>query len=429
MKTAIIKLYTIRDRIKRLSDYAVNPLKTEQGEMTSVLNLTGVNAASDEMNATKEYWDKVFGVQGYHIIQSFPPNEVTRERCHEIGRELAKRMFGDEYEVVIGTHLDKNHYHNHIVANSVNKLNGNKFRCQKSTYFNIRDISDQICFEQGLSVLPNGKETKGKHYAEWKAEREGGWTIRQQIRDDIDEFIPKSIGFKNLLDWLKGTKGYQIDYSGKYPKVKPPFSQNWIRISEKLGKDYTKEAIRERIDNSFLIRENRNILPYRPISHYRAVLSRKRPKMTSFERLYWHYIYLIRRVQKKQAPPKLTAYMQAEMWKLNRLVKQYQFIHENKIAGREHLEVIEGDILAKMERLMVERQDLYKSRKSEPNEEKDKSVADIGQELKILRQQAKLCEYIKEDAPSIEERLERIINKEQHLQTERKKARDVGVSR
>ena len=132
---AITKIHTIGSRIKQLADYATNPDKTEQGEMTSVLNLTSVATASNEMNATKEYWDKPYGVQGYHIIQSFPPNEVTREQCHEIGRELAKRLFGSEYEVVIGTHLDKNHYHNHLVANSVNKLNGNKFRCQKSPYY------------------------------------------------------------------------------------------------------------------------------------------------------------------------------------------------------------------------------------------------------------------------------------------------------
>ena len=224
------------------------------------------------------------------------------------------------------------------MANSVNRINGNKFRCQKSTYFRIRDISDQICVEQGLSVLPNGNEKAGKHYAEWKAEKDGGFTIRQQIRADIDEFIPNVTSFKNLLRWLNEFRRYEIDCSGKYPKVKPPFSQNWVRISERLGANYTVDKISQRIAHSMESGDKRNHPNHRPITHYNAVLCRKRPKMTSWERLYWHYVYLIRRVQKKQAPPKLTAYMQAEIWKLNRLVKQYQFIHEHKITGFEHLE-------------------------------------------------------------------------------------------
>lgn len=112
LKSAIIKIHTIRDRIKRLADYAINPEKTEQGEMTSVINLDSVATASDEMEATKDYWDKIYGVQGYHIIQSFKPGEVKKEQCHEIGRTLAKRIFGEEYEVIISTHLDKNHIHN-----------------------------------------------------------------------------------------------------------------------------------------------------------------------------------------------------------------------------------------------------------------------------------------------------------------------------
>jgi len=427
LKSAIIKIHTIRDRIKRLADYAINPDKTEQGEMTSVLNLDSVATASNEMDATKDYWDKIYGVQGYHIIQSFKPGEVSKEQCHEIGRTLAKRIFGDEYEVIVSTHLDKSHCHNHIVANSVNRLNGKKFRCQIGTYYNIRDVSDAICLENGLSVIDSTKESSSKHYAEWKAEKDGNLTIRQQIRNDIDELIPQAHNFRYLLRWLEDTKSYEIDIKGKYPKVKPPFAQVWIRIGPKLGKYYTQDELERRIEQSMDRQERRTAPTYRPMSHYYKVLTRKRPKLTYYQRLYWHYVYLIRRIKKRQTPPKLTKYMQAEIWKLHRYQKQYLFMREHNIVGWEDLAQIQTDILAKMENLQSERTELYKSRRVEPSEEKDERVAEIGQELKTLRQQAKLCEYIKEDAPTIEKRLARITDERQHLQTERTKAKSVGV--
>ena len=111
-------------------DYAVNPDKTEQRLFESCLNCSSVENASRDMERTKRRYNKTGGVQGYHIIQSFKPGELTPEQTHTIGVEFAKRLFGERFEVVIGTHLDKHHLHNHIAVNSVSFLDGKKLRCK-----------------------------------------------------------------------------------------------------------------------------------------------------------------------------------------------------------------------------------------------------------------------------------------------------------
>lgn len=185
---AITKVYAVRNKLHRavnyaaneektsldrLIDYAANPDKTEQRIFESVVNCTTVETAFDEMMATKRKYGKEDKVLAYHYIQSFKPDEVTPELAHSIGVEFAKECFGDRFEVVIGTHLDREHLHNHIVVNSVSFLDGGKFRSTPESYYNtIRKISDRLCRENELSVIDNPKH-KSMHYAEWKALNEG----------------------------------------------------------------------------------------------------------------------------------------------------------------------------------------------------------------------------------------------------------------
>ena len=147
---AVTKVFAIRARFEKtvqyaaneqktsldgMINYAVNPDKTEQRLFESCLNCSSVENASRDMERTKRRYNKTGGVQGYHIIQSFKPGELTPEQTHTIGVEFAKRMFGERFEMVIGTHLDKHHLHNHIAVNSVSFLDGKKLRCNMKTYF------------------------------------------------------------------------------------------------------------------------------------------------------------------------------------------------------------------------------------------------------------------------------------------------------
>ena len=200
---AIVKIIAIRDRLdKRVNyaingekttldagiTYAVNSEKTKQLFFASAINCESCETAYAEMQETKRCFGKAGGVVGYHFIQSFAPGEVTPEQAHRIGMAFAEKLFGGQYEAVIGTHLDKAHLHNHIVVNSVSFVDGRKYHSSPgSYYFDVRGASDALCRENGLSVIaPQGK---GKHYAEWKAENTGKPTIRSIIRADIDRVI------------------------------------------------------------------------------------------------------------------------------------------------------------------------------------------------------------------------------------------------
>lgn len=153
-------------------DYALNREKTEQTIFEDAIGCTCENAYVD-MVKTKERFHKKEGVQGYHLVQSFAEGEVSPELAHLIGQELAEQLLKGQYEVVITTHLNTKHYHNHLVWNSVSMVDGRKYHSNAKSYFTeVRQISDQLCRKYGLSVIQTN-QGKAMHYAQWKAEAEG----------------------------------------------------------------------------------------------------------------------------------------------------------------------------------------------------------------------------------------------------------------
>ena len=158
-------------------DYALNREKTEQTIFEDAIGCTCENAYVD-MVKTKERFHKKEGVQGYHLVQSFAEGEVSPELAHLIGQELAEQLLKGQYEVVITTHLNTKHYHNHLVWNSVSMVDGRKYHSNAKSYFTeVRQISDQLCRKYGLSVIQTN-QGKAMHYAQWKAEAEGKPTWR-----------------------------------------------------------------------------------------------------------------------------------------------------------------------------------------------------------------------------------------------------------
>ena len=171
---ATTKIWPIKASLSSVVDYANNPEKTEyeplrevlhyadNGEKTKLENekvflSTGIGCSSqhafEDMLSVQQYYGKTAGNVAYHAYQSFKPNEVTPEECHQLGVELAEKMWGDKYQVLVATHLNTGTYHNHFVLNAVSFRDGRKYDCNKKAYYQFRDMSDRICKEHGLSVI------------------------------------------------------------------------------------------------------------------------------------------------------------------------------------------------------------------------------------------------------------------------------------
>ena len=166
--------------------------------------VSGVNChpdtAGEEMLMVKRRFGKEGGTLAYHGYQSFAPGEATPELAHEIGIKLAQRLWGDRYQVLVATHLDKaNHLHSHFVVNTVSFVDGIKYHRTKQDYKEMQRVSDALCREYNLSVIRNPKG-RGKHYGEWKAEQQGRPTLRNVIRSDIDRAILASTTQRNFQE-------------------------------------------------------------------------------------------------------------------------------------------------------------------------------------------------------------------------------------
>ena len=223
-------------------DYAMNRDKTERSIFEDATGCVCETAYQD-MVATKKRYHKMDGVQGFHLVQSFAKGEVTPELAHRIGMELAKRLLQGKYEAVITTHLNTEHYHNHIVFNSVSMEDGKKYHSNSRSYYeDVRKASDALCLKYGLSVI-EPKNGKGKSYAQWMAEQDGKPTWRTSIRLDIRDAVAESFTWKQFLDQMK-QRGYQWKLNRKYIALKAPGMERYIRLRS-LGKNYLDLAAKE----------------------------------------------------------------------------------------------------------------------------------------------------------------------------------------
>ena len=181
-------------------DKALNKDQSEQDLFQSAIGCT-IDSAFEDMCQIKKIWHKEKGVQGFHLVQSFAPGEISPELAHQIGMEFADRLLGGKFQAVVSTHLNTKCIHNHIVWNSVSMENGKKYRSNEKTYVTgVRKISDELCVKHRLSVIHTEKsERVARPYALWLAEQNGTYTWKTPIQKDIEEAIAASLTWKQFL--------------------------------------------------------------------------------------------------------------------------------------------------------------------------------------------------------------------------------------
>ena len=240
---AVTKIKPVKSTLKKALNYIQNPDKTDGKMLVSSFGCSPETADIEFAFTIAQALDRGNNL-AHHLIQSFEPGEVDYQKAHEIGKQLADAVTKGQYEYVLTTHIDKGHVHNHILFCAVNFVDYHKYNSNKRSYYGIRNMSDRLCRENGLSVVVPQKGGKGKSYAEYIAEKTGtSWKGKLKIA--VDGLIPQVSSFEELLSRLQGL-GYEIK-PGKYVSCRAPGQERFTRLKT-LGADYTEEAIRERIE-------------------------------------------------------------------------------------------------------------------------------------------------------------------------------------
>lgn len=329
--------------------YALNGDKTEEGILTAYWNCHERNPYL-QMKQTKQETGKTDGVQGYHIIQSFAKGEIQPEQALEIAKQYVRECLPG-YQAVIGTHVDKDHIHNHIIFNSVNLLTGKKYHSSPQSYFEqIRAVSDRLCREHGLSIIIRGESSKTVSYAEWRREQRGQPTFRSMLQADMDMAIADANDLGHFY-MLMEHMGYEIKY-GKHLAFRLRGQENYIRPGRMDGR-YTEDGIQAAIDGNleaiehgqwpiFAVRK-----PYIPL--------RLPIKLKGFLALYVHYLYLLGKIGKQQYPPRMTPYLKQELMKFERYTEQFRFLRVNGIESAEQLSAYKTKAEAGLAALMKQR--------------------------------------------------------------------------
>jgi hypothetical protein len=258
---AVTKIKPIKSTLKKALDYICNPAKTDEKILISSYGCSHETADIEFGFTLSQAIDKGSNL-AHHLIQAFDPGEVTPEQAHEIGKRLADEATKGQYEYVLTTHIDKGHVHNHIMFCAVNFMDYHKYNSNKKSYYQIRNASDRICRESGLSIVKPGKQIEytdkagqrrtrpakeqGRSYAEYAADKAGG-SWKGKLKIAIDTTIPQAKDFEDFLRRMEAA-GYEVKRRGETISFRAPGQEKFTRLRENtLGKDYTAQRITERI--------------------------------------------------------------------------------------------------------------------------------------------------------------------------------------
>lgn len=331
---ATSKLRTITKTLRKAIDYIVNPEKTKDGTLVYSHGCS-VETADLEMELTARQGTGRGERIAYHLIQSFAPDDdITPERALELGIEFAKKVTGGKHEFVVTTHVDKEHIHNHIIFNAVDYVSHRKYHSDKKDKYRIRDINDEICKDNNLSVLPKYNATRKFKHTNLHREEKNSWL--KKLKSAIDDAIRSSETFDDMLYALE-MEGYEIK-RGKHISFRAPGQERFTR-AKTIGDIYTEDAIRERIANKE--KEPEELLEREEIPNREQKSSRIKKQVVSKKKDFASKrINLLVDISKNIKAQQSKAYEQALVRSnINALVKTMNFLMAHKITTSEDFQI------------------------------------------------------------------------------------------
>ncbi len=446
---AITKIWAVKDDLNRVLKYIENKDKTRE-EMSDGLKevltyttqgyktnekeyITGINCdpktALTQMMNTKLSYNKMDGRLAFHAVQSFKPGEVTPELCHKIGIQLAKQMWGNRFEVVVSTHLDKEHLHNHFVVNSVSWIDGKKYDNKKSDINHFREINDAICKQCGLSIIekPQGK---AMNYGEWNAEKYDGIYLRKIIRYDVDTVLSYARDPDQFKEGLEAM-GYVVDLSKTHWTIKHPQSKRTFRFY-KLSRDgrYDKEHILNQLNCSFLT-------PMTPVSDFikskEYIPDPNKPKAKGIKAMYIKYCFMLG-IYRKQGSKQ--TYISPEIRKdliyLEKISEQNTFVGKHDIETMDEVLAFQKDMNEKVDTWMNQRRSIYnkikRCKNTDLKEQLEQDKKDLTSKIAHGKKELRICKDIVARVPDIEEKIKQVNDLEnQRLQNQKEYERSLRL--
>ena len=396
---AVIKIKTIKSNLQAVINYGKNGDKTDNGILVSSVNCS-VDTAYEEMVLTKKFFHKEDKTLGYHIIQSFKGNEVSPERANQIGKELAEELWGDKFQVVICTHINKENVHNHLILNSVSFIDGKKYHNGKEDIAFLKEASDNLCFKYGLSIVTTPRAEKERNYRQKNIDNFNRRDEKmQKIITDIDDAIKSVKKYSDFKLVLKA-KGYSnIKDNGKYFSLKTPYYSRNVRIDRAFGERYSVQGIKERI--YYNVKEE---IPVANLykKYYKKVytgpkINRFLLKTSSFYRLYVHYLYLFGVLPTKNECKELTPEYYKQQRKNKMIFEEINFLWKNNFKSVKEVENYMDKLENQLPELKGKRELMWKQHKSaDVNEKKDilKEINELTDKIDTIQAQKKDCNKI-----------------------------------
>lgn len=371
----------------------------EKKKFVTGINCTPENAKEIMLSLLSETSND--DIQAYHGYQSFKPGEVTPDVSHAIGVQLANELWGEDFPIIVATHIDKGHVHNHFCM-PASGFSGKRYHDCNATYKRMRDTSDRLCREYGLSVIENPSKDKHKHIAEVHAEKKGIPTMRDQIRADIDAVAKQEFIIKNFYNRIRSL-GYTFEHRGQYLRIKPYGYNKFFRL-DKLGAGYTEEDIEARIRNNARARQ------WTPITYYEPTL---REKPRGLYALYLHYCYLLGVIPKViPKNPEAYAAIKEDVRRARMYSEQAKFLGKHFLDTKDDLIQHALKVRAQMDVLYKERQKLRNKMRWMKDPSKMQPIREqifaISDKLKPLRKEYGMCRDIYDRSDDIEKTVERI---------------------
>lgn len=429
---ATTKLWHIQGRLKDLVDYVENPEKTVKPGLQDFFNVfsytqnpdktadgqfvTAINCQKDialqQMILTKQRYGKEDGYIAWHGYQSFKLGEVTPEQCHALGVELARQMWGDRFQVIVTTHLDKEHLHNHFCINSVSFKDGGKYNFSKKELNRLRDTSDRLCREYGLSVVEHPHKAPSRQV--WLDEQAGKPTRYNIYRADVQKAIDNSITGRGMVQHLRG-RGYIVDSTGPNLKIRLPQYPHFTRL-DTLNPQWTNQGIERLIYDRDDLLTSRSKPSRKPdIPDWLRDAYQPKKRTTKIYRLYLYYCYQLGILPKGTTYHPASPQLRADLRHLDDIDRQTRYLAGHKIETVEELLADRSEKEAQLESLVDQRTKLQnKIRRASPEQKilLRKEKAEVTAKITALRKDIRDSKEIEQRTLEIQDTLDRAFEAE-----------------